>query len=176
MKKIIYNTKCKFFVCAVLIVFIIASLSFCLTSLKLSYAEESNNPLSSASNDINVQSYRLEDNTGYYATEDAKVPAKTHPLLKNLINLSVYTQSDLTQAKIDGGNVSGFDGYGITGDSVAIQLCYNFDNAENMIGENDETYSISSDTYQSIGEHKEIGVIGTGALLFQKKYNPNDSW
>lgn len=176
MKNILSTRRNRIIIC--LLVFVCAVVALCvgITGFNAAYAEEAEKTPYTDVADIAVQAYRLEDNKGYYASEDAKVPNKTHPLKKNLINLSVFTQSEISQAKVDEGKVSGYNGYGISGSSVAIQLEYNFSDPQNMKGQNGYTYSISSDTYQNVGEFKDIGVIGTGALLFQKKYKPEDNW
>lgn len=150
------------------------------------YAEESERPenpvtIKNEECDIPIQTYVLDDNTGYYETADRKVPKLDHPLGKNLINLSVYTESDVAQAKIEKGIVNNYSGYGITGNCVQIKLSYNFDNANELkkgrlSNNHDYVYSISDDTYQSIGKFDKIGVIGTGAMLFQKKTDFDGKW
>ena len=131
--------------------------------------------------DIPVQAYILDDNTGYYETPNKKTPKVRHPLGRNLINLSVYTESDIAQARIDQGTVDNYSGYGITGNCAQIKLSYNFNDASalrkgKLSNNHDYVYSISDDTFQSVGEFKNIGVVGTGAMLFQKKLVPNGKW
>lgn len=147
-------------------------ITFCAVITSYSMASNQSTPMSSDEADIKVSSYRLGDNTGYYQDESCKVPKKSHPLNKNFIKLSVHTESDLAESKIDKGTISGYDAYGITGNSVAIKLGYNFSSVNNIQGEFGRNYSVSSDTAQSVGEFKNIGVVGTGALLFQKKDRP----
>lgn len=151
-------------------------ITFCAVITSYSMASNQSTPMSSDEADIKVSSYRLGDNTGYYQDESCKVPRKSHPLNKNFIKLSVHTESDLAESKIDKGTISGYDAYGITGNSVAIKLGYNFGSVNNIQGEFGRNYSVSSDTAQSVGEFKNIGVVGTGALLFQKKTDPNSAW
>ncbi|MDR3215944.1 MAG: InlB B-repeat-containing protein, partial [Clostridiaceae bacterium] len=158
---------------------IVAVMGFALTSnVPSAYAaegEEDAQPLSTAEAPILVKAYQTKDNSGYYTSNGKRIFDSTHPLGKNLINLSVYTQADYTQAGIDTGDVEGYHGYGITGSYAAIQLSYNFSDVSDMfVG--DKHYAISSDTYQSVGTFQNIGVIGTGAMLFQKKTNANDKW
>lgn len=151
-------------------------ITFCAVITSYSMASNQSTPMSSDEADIKVSSYRLGDNTGYYQDESSKVPKKSHPLNQNFIKLSVHTESDLAESKIDKGVISGYDAYGITGSSVAIKLGYNFGSVSNIRGESGRYYSISSDTAQSVGEFKNIGVVGKGALLFQKKTDPNSAW
>ena len=71
---------------------------------------------------IDIKSYRLEDNSGYYESPDKR----GHVLNNKLINLSVCAQSELSQPEIQKGNVSGYQAFGVTGQSVAIRLSYNY--------------------------------------------------
>ncbi len=121
---------------------------------------------------IDIKSYRLEDNSGYYESPDKR----GHVLNNKLINLSVCAQSELSQPEIQKGNVSGYQAYGVTGQSVAIRLSYNYRDPDNLLNASNGKWSISNDTFQSVGEFKDIGVIGKGAMLFQKKTDPNGPW
>lgn len=132
----------------------------------------------SADASISVRSYRLEDNSGYHESSEAR--AKPHPLNKNLIDLNVHVESEYDGAVIDKGVVDGYSGYGITGSGARIELSYNFPDPQALLcgknGNKEYVYSISSDTATSVGEFVDIGVVGTGAMLFQKKTDPAGAW
>lgn len=121
---------------------------------------------------IYIKSYRLEDNSGYYES-----PNKVgHVLNNNLINLSVCAQSELSKPEVQKGYVSGYQAYGVTGQNVAIRLSYNYRNPNDLPHAGNGKWSISNDTFQSVGDFKDIGVIGKGAMLFQKKTDSNGPW
>ena len=159
-------------------VFLIISIAIVIlcTNSSIAYAENDNNSDSETvtledEKGIDVTSYLLDDNSGYNESQD-KVG---HILGKNLINLSVCAQSEISQPEVQEGAVQGYEAYGISGQSVSIRLSYNYSDPENLLGTSNDKFSISSDTYQSVGDFK-IGVIGKGALLFQKKTDPNGPW
>lgn len=135
---------------------------------------------------IGVNAYELEDNTGYIQSEDKRVSSSNHPLKNNLVNISVFTQSDIQVPVIEKGKISGYDAYGVTGNSVALKLSYNFSNPESLrtnrfYDYNDKcyktrVYSISDDTAQNVGDIERLGIVGTGAFIFQKKSDANGQW
>jgi hypothetical protein len=124
---------------------------------------------------ISIQAYKLEDNTGYRTSSDQKVSNTSHPLRNNLINLQLFNRAELTEATIETGTILGYNGYGVTGNYASIQLSYNFDNVADIYASG-RHYSISRDTYQSVGEFYDIGVVGMGAMLIQKKTDANGRW
>ena len=163
---------------ASIIIFLVIGISFIVgyVNKSLAHAEEisTNNEAVIRHNEknVHVNSYRLEDNSGYYESQDKR----GHVLKNNLINISVYAQSEISQPEVKTGKVSGYDAYGISGQSVSIRLSYNYSNPDNLLDTRNDIYSISNDTYQSVGDFKNIGIIGTGAVLFQKKTDPNGVW
>ena len=135
---------------------------------------------------IGVNAYELEDNTGYIQSEDKRVSSSNHPLKNNLVNISVFTQSDIQVPVIEKGKISGYDAYGVTGNSVALKLSYNFSNPESLRTNRfydyedkcykTRVYSISDDTAQNVGDIEKLGIVGTGAFIFQKKNDANGQW
>ncbi len=121
---------------------------------------------------IKTTSYLLDDNSGYYESEDER----GHLFKDSLINLSVYAESEISQPEVQTGKVSECDAYGVSGQRVAIRLSYNYGDKDNLLRTTNDNYSISDDTYQSIGDYKDIGIIGKGALLFQKKNDLDAPW
>lgn len=145
---------------------------------KHAYADDAETPLSTQEVRIPIKSYELRDNTGYKETSGSY---GQYPLGKSLINLSVYTENEFSHAKIETAQFTNYSGYGITGSSAQIKLSYNFSNPEelykiNYSDNHKKVYSISNDSFQSVGDFENIGVVGTGAMLFQKKTTPNGNW
>lgn len=150
------------------------------------YAAQEETQPKTQSMSIGVNAYELEDNTGYIQSEDKRVSSSNHPLKNNLVNISVFTQSDIQVPVIEKGKISGYDAYGVTGNSVALKLSYNFSNPESLrtnrfYDYNDKcyktrVYSISDDTAQNVGDIERLGIVGTGAFIFQKKSDANGQW
>ena len=150
------------------------------------YAAQEETQPKTQSMSIGVNAYELEDNTGYIQSEDKRVSSSNHPLKNNLVNISVFTQSDIQVPVIEKGKISGYDAYGVTGNSVALKLSYNFSNPESLrtnrfYDYNDKcyktrVYSISDDTAQNVGDIERLGIVGTGAFIFQKKNDANGQW
>ncbi len=59
------------------------------------YAAQEETQPKTQSMSIGVNAYELEDNTGYIQSEDKRVSSSNHPLKNNLVNISVFTQSDI---------------------------------------------------------------------------------
>lgn len=169
----------KNFLLPFIFVFLIIGIAIVIlcTNSSIAYAENDNNSdnetvILEDEKGIDVTSYLLDDNSGYNESQD-KVG---HILGKNLINLSVCAQSEISQPEVQEGSVQGYEAYGISGQSVSIRLSYNYSDPENLLGTSNDKFSISDDTFQSVGDFKNIGVIGKGAVLFQKKTDPNGPW
>ncbi|MDR2266902.1 MAG: hypothetical protein LBE09_04885, partial [Christensenellaceae bacterium] len=131
-----------------------------------------------ASSNIPLQAYVLDDNTGYYISPDKMVSNDSHPFLNNYINLSLTTTAENSTANIDNGTVANLQAYGVTGSTVAVYLKYNFESTSNIYGRTElgepRYFSVSNDTFRSVGEFHDIGVIGAGAMLIQKSYDGED--
>ncbi|MDR0751786.1 MAG: HINT domain-containing protein [Christensenellaceae bacterium] len=154
---------------------LLVGMFFCTDYGTVSYAAVDNlseSTSSSRSAIIPVQSYVLSDNTGYYIDSSKKVANEAHPLLNNYIDLSIVANADNSVANIETSIIDGINGYGIIGSGASIELKYNFDKTNDIEGRFElgekRKFSISNDTYQSVGDFQDIGVIGMGAMLIQK--------
>ncbi|MCL2599077.1 MAG: hypothetical protein FWD76_04115, partial [Firmicutes bacterium] len=116
--------------------------------------------------------YVSEDNSGYpmYGTPNSGLPLGGH-----FARLALWVNGGEIE---DAGN--GNVGYTITGkpavgfESVEFRLTYADKSTQNIGGTG---WSVSSDSYAGeIGDVPSVGVVGTGALLVQKKYDRGDAW